>query len=699
MMPHTPSYSSGASSTPCPPRAPSAAESGERPPPWAYGSPVPGNRRQRSIRLPVSLPATPRPHSRAVPLPATAFPRAETPRAVQPRPAGGAFDLSVWQPCGDNLWRQRPEGHQPQTHCGDTWIPSTCLEAGGRRLSSEVGPRGAAQLSSEEEQSRGSSVRWSPAKPSFASRPPTDDTEASSAANVASAAAAAAMAFVNGGYLGGGGQPLGPARCVTPGRSAPLQSSPSARARSGMSASPACGEQPPGASSVLRQISAPAWQVPSAPVVWFPSGGSCTPRPAQYGQAAECSGHTGAPLMSHVGNGPSARASPPTPPPVLLPAAPAPDLLLSPHTEGKARRALSGTPLSPGSGRMVRVASSGSLQRTSSVGPAALHQRSQSPLQRSPSRLASFASRQVKRLSSAPSFGGAAADLNPGSSLRCNAAHRQVSAPHSIPQSSKRSPLELDVLDVENLQFEGSSCDPTVEPLRSRILTRLEPLGVVASSCQIEFLENGGGFNEGTWFLNGNSRQGTLVLKLVKTNRRHPMLPTDVENFKAIIQRHPNIINDHALSFAIKIFHCVGPGENWSHDLIVMRKAPGHGFNATVCTKCALGQVESLMKDMESLGCLLAQVHSVYGMQHGDLQPSNIFHDEANGWFTLVDCGGMGPNPYAHDDDLQHLIEGIALITQHMGEEFQGDVKRHLEASYSQEAHVQQGKRESDGGG
>jgi len=278
------------------------------------------------------------------------------------------------------------------------------------------------------------------------------------------------------------------------------------------------------------------------------------------------------------------------------------------------------------------------------------------------------------------------------------ASPQEVTSNGNAKTSRRRSPLELDVFEVENMAFDAESFDPTAEPLKSQVLARLESLGVDAG-CEVEVLPNAGGLNEGMWFIHGNSRQGTLVLKLVKTQRRHPMLPTDVENFMSIIQGRPTIINDHALSFPIKIFHCLGPGDDWSHDLIVMRKAPGQGFDATVAMKCALGQTESLLKDLDSLGTLLAQIHAVYGMQHGDLQPSNVFHDESNGWFSLVDCGSMGPNPYAHDDDVQHLIGGICLITPHMGEEFQAEVRQHLETSYANEAAFQRRARESDGGG
>lgn len=275
---------------------------------------------------------------------------------------------------------------------------------------------------------------------------------------------------------------------------------------------------------------------------------------------------------------------------------------------------------------------------------------------------------------------------------------RIVDVPKDHPTSSVfgKSPLEVDKFEVGNLFWEGEVFDPTVQPLKSQVLAQLEVLGVSAS-CEIEELQNVGGCNEGMWRVYGESRQGTLVLKLVTTKRTHALLPTDVENMTAIIQRRPSIVNDHALTFPIKIFHCGGPGDDWSHDLIVMRKAPGQGLDATIAQKCAQGEVESLMQDLRSLGELLAQIHAVYGMQHGDLQPSNVFHDEPNGWFSLIDCGGMAPQPYADEDDVQHLVKGIALITSRMGEEFQADVKSNLEASYAQEIELQRRKRESDG--
>lgn len=259
----------------------------------------------------------------------------------------------------------------------------------------------------------------------------------------------------------------------------------------------------------------------------------------------------------------------------------------------------------------------------------------------------------------------------------------------------QRSPLEIETFEVENLHFDCDAFDPTIEPLKSKVLARLKSLGV-EQSCDIEVLNNAGGFNEGMWLLQGQSKQGPLVLKLVKKERRHPMLPTDVENFMEIIKGRPTIINDHALSFPIKMFHCIGLEDEWSWDLIVMRKAPGCGLEAIVATKCALDQVDSLMQDFDKLGAFLAQIHTVYGMQHGDLQPCNVFYDDAAGWFSLVDCGGMGPSPYADEDDLQHLRAGIRLITPHMGEDFHKDVRDNLEAGYLREIDQRSQRQDSD---
>lgn len=254
--------------------------------------------------------------------------------------------------------------------------------------------------------------------------------------------------------------------------------------------------------------------------------------------------------------------------------------------------------------------------------------------------------------------------------------------------------MEIETFEVENLHFHGDFFDPTKEPLKSQVLSRLASLGV-DSDCEIEVLNNAGGLNDGMWESEGSSRQGPLVLKLVKKERRHPMLPTDVENFMEIIQGRPTIINDHALSFPIKMFHCIGDDDDWSWDLIIMRKAPGRGFESVIATKCALGQIDSLMQDFVVLGSFLAKIHAVYGMQHGDLQPSNVYYDDTSGWFSLVDCGGMGPSPYADDDDLQHLRAGVRLITPTMSQDFQNDVSANLEAGYLREMDSRRQRRDS----
>lgn len=493
-------------------------------------------------------------------------------------------------------------------------------------------------------------------------------------------------------------------RSVTPGRSTPAP--------------------PPGAvaTNVLRQTSAPAWQYQSPAAARRPETGSCrwkmtTGSLNTPANEIPNSQQNGGPLLSHVsvqttqlplGLTPS---SPPLPPRGLStgnipsPSPPPPEVLVSPQPSIVAS---SSGRFPIVSGQLRHMPSSGSLHRAASAGPATLQRMAsasmameQSTMQRTAS---GYLCSQVMRLPSAPSLSGAAVE-SASSPVHIMTTQQQQFPPQPVrsPQTGRvflrgsaalrtanrstqsRSPLELDVFDIETIHFEGRCFDPTTEPLKMQLLSRLEGLGIVPSSCAIEVLRNAGGFNEGMWLLHSQSHLGTLVLKLVKTHRRHPMLPTDAENFISIIQRRPNIINDHAVTFPIKIFHCVGPGENWSHDLIVMRKAAGRGFDATVAQKCSLGQVDSLMQDLDSLGCFLAKIHTVYGMQHGDLQPSNVFYEEANGWFSVVDCGGMGPQPYANDDDLQHLIRGICLITPYMGEDFKAEVRRHLKTSYFRE--------------
>ena len=47
------------------------------------------------------------------------------------------------------------------------------------------------------------------------------------------------------------------------------------------------------------------------------------------------------------------------------------------------------------------------------------------------------------------------------------------------------------------------------------------------------------------------------------------------------------------------------------------------------------------------LGGFLRRFHKRYAaggelLEHGDVQPSNIFFEESSGKFTLIDIGGMG---------------------------------------------------------
>lgn len=54
-----------------------------------------------------------------------------------------------------------------------------------------------------------------------------------------------------------------------------------------------------------------------------------------------------------------------------------------------------------------------------------------------------------------------------------------------------------------------------------------------------------------------------------------------------------------------------------------------------------------------------------YDVQHGDVQPSNIFYEEETETITLIDVGGMGQR--TSETDAEHFAKSLQLMASTYG--------------------------------
>jgi serine/threonine protein kinase len=232
---------------------------------------------------------------------------------------------------------------------------------------------------------------------------------------------------------------------------------------------------------------------------------------------------------------------------------------------------------------------------------------------------------------------------------------------------------------VEELSFSGPF-DPIKPAVRTQIFTKLS----TAKNATIVQLRQEGGLNEGLWVLSGAS--GNFILKLVPHDRRHFMMPSEAEQFLKLVRDHPAMSDDPALAFPLKIFYCRDQErDKLIHDLIVMRKAPGHSIADIIGRRWFMNKKVELMRELYALGAFLAEVHARHHMQHGDFTPSNVFYDEVSGAFTMVDLSDFGPQFWeSSESDVERFCVGIDMLAKCYGEQLRCEGKQHFVRGYQE---------------
>lgn len=233
---------------------------------------------------------------------------------------------------------------------------------------------------------------------------------------------------------------------------------------------------------------------------------------------------------------------------------------------------------------------------------------------------------------------------------------------------------------IEEVPFSGMPFDPTGPALRTLIFEKLN----VPANATIAQMRQEGGLNEGMWVV--TSAMGSLILKLVPHERRHPVMPTEAEQFVRLSRDHPAMFSDAALASPIKIFFCREQmREKPSLDLIVMRKAPGQCFSDVIGKRWFMNQRTELMREVHALGRFLGDVHARHNMQHGDFTPSNVFYDEATGAFTMVDVSDFGPQVWdSVESDVERFCKGIQLMSRCYGPELYVEGRPQFERGYKE---------------
>jgi len=236
-------------------------------------------------------------------------------------------------------------------------------------------------------------------------------------------------------------------------------------------------------------------------------------------------------------------------------------------------------------------------------------------------------------------------------------------------------------LPIAELRLEGNtSFDPNQPEARSIITKHLG----IDSDVTVKALEGfAGGLNEGVWVLSESGNAGKdLVLKLVRSQRRIPTVPTDAENLLRLSKELPGITEDSSLAFPLLIIAIIGESDEKRYDFIIMRKARGQSLSDIIAIKVCFKQVDDLLVIMERLGACLYSFHYRYGdLQHGDFQPSNIFYDERNETFTLIDVGGIGVPTV--DTDVEHFRKSMSICFSSNGPDFISNCLDRLEQGYA----------------
>lgn len=247
--------------------------------------------------------------------------------------------------------------------------------------------------------------------------------------------------------------------------------------------------------------------------------------------------------------------------------------------------------------------------------------------------------------------------------------------------STRSEGVKQPPLTVEDLQIGAGKFEPRQPHILSQLVAKLG----LSRNTGIEALKGFiGGRNEGVWILTDKqgARTEQYVLKLVSCHRPHQAVPTEMEQFVKLSKDHPGLRTDTSMAFPVKLFACQNPGPR-RYDLIVMRSAAGARLSEVLSNKWYAQRIQEVFQILRCVGACLKRYHLRYGnTQHSDLQPSNVFWDEATHTVTFIDLGGMGLPTVETDNE--HFKKALRMMTEKWGA-IREDCCRMFDAGYREE--------------
>jgi len=175
-----------------------------------------------------------------------------------------------------------------------------------------------------------------------------------------------------------------------------------------------------------------------------------------------------------------------------------------------------------------------------------------------------------------------------------------------------------------------------------------------------------GGQNEGIYFILGPpNKQRKLCLKAVRTSRLFPTVPTERERYIELLESHSwMLLEDKQVTFPRKILQLIS-NQSPLCDVVVMECARGERMAELVGRLVSHGDWSGVSALFERVGTQLKKFHLRFnGMQHGDLQVSNIFVDTS---IVFIDIGGMTTT----GNDVEYFLKSITILAKTYGSEFE----------------------------
>jgi hypothetical protein len=242
----------------------------------------------------------------------------------------------------------------------------------------------------------------------------------------------------------------------------------------------------------------------------------------------------------------------------------------------------------------------------------------------------------------------------------------------------QKTALSSKGLRTATLKMSSDIFDPTSEDIRSQMVACLN---CSPKACFQKLLDPAGS-TEGIWLLK-DSAGTNLEMRLIRSERKYPQIPTDSEKFATLACNCPDIMSDPSLCFPSMMLKCCEPNGKEVYDLLVIRQAKGRRIAEIVAHNYRQGNQESLVEIFEKLGSYLADFHRRYQMQHGHCNASNVFYDEATHAFTMINLADISAKAYdAENDDVTYFNRKMMALSEFYGSEFLARCAMSLQKGY-----------------